>query len=74
MQPAWSITTIEDTFGAAGPGGVSRIKRVNFTYDGSQSSYVDVPLTPDWVKVAVDAVAKHAQELMALRGTHAGNA
>jgi len=68
-QPAWRITTIEDTFGAATPGGVTRIKRVNFTYGAGQTSYVDVPLTGDWKTVAVQKVAEHAADLLALTGT-----
>lgn len=68
-EPDWTIGTIEEAFGPAGPGGTVRYKRVNFTVRGGQSSYVDVPMTGDWKTAAVQAVAQHASDILALSGT-----
>lgn len=68
-EPDWTIGSVEDSFGPAGPGQTTRYKRVNFTVRGGQSSYVDVPLTGDWKTRAVQEVAQHAADLLALSGT-----
>jgi len=66
LEYATAITDVEDLFALSGVGQQNRYKRVHFTYGNGQQSFVDVAVTGDWVKAAVDAVDKHAEELLAL--------
>lgn len=67
--PDIRITRVIDSFGAAGPGQTSRVKWVYFTVDGMPETYVEVPLTDNWVEEARSAVVQHAADLLELKHT-----
>lgn len=67
--PNIRITRVVDSFGAAGPGQTSRVKWVYFTVDGLDETYVEVPLTSNWVEEARSAVFQHAVDLLELKHT-----
>lgn len=69
LEYADSIDKVEDLYALSGIGSNNRVKRVYFTYGKDKQSWVDVPVQGDWVKAAVDAVDKHAEELLALTGS-----
>lgn len=63
----WEVTDVQDAFGPAMVGQNNRYKRVYFKVIGMDPTYVDVPLTADWVAVASRLIEEHAQQLMDAR-------
>lgn len=70
--PDIRITRVVDSFGTAGPGQTNRVKWVYFKVDGLDETYVEVPLTDNWVEEARSAVIQHAADLLELKHTSFG--
>lgn len=70
--PDIRITRVVDSFGSAGPGQTNRVKWVYFKVDNLDETYVEVPLTENWVEEARSAVVQHAADLLELKHTQFG--
>lgn len=66
-KPQWEITGVTDSFGPSIGPVPQRYKRVAFTTEQGDSSYVEVPLAPGWTEDAVRLIQQHVDELYALK-------